>query len=259
MEPLGMLIDFTACIGCGECAKECRKVNGLGGTPSETDLSANNYTVVLKHEKLNYRKLCMHCLDPTCASVCPVGAFTKTELGPVLYDQDKCMGCRYCMMACPFGVPRYQWDKPVPVIRKCIFCHHRLEQGGETACSWVCPMGATRMGERSHLLEIARARIERHPERYVPKIYGERDAGGTSVLMLSSVPFELLGFPGNLSQEPLPELTWQVLSKIPSIVLTGGVLLGGLSWIINRRIQIESGELGDDEMGGEKKKEAGDE
>ncbi|HLA40976.1 MAG TPA: 4Fe-4S dicluster domain-containing protein, partial [Candidatus Glassbacteria bacterium] len=109
---------------------------------------------------------------------------------------------------------------------------------------------ATRMGERRDLLDIARARIARHPEKYVPKVYGERDAGGTSVLMLSSIPFELLGFPGDLSQEPLPELTWQVLSKIPSIVLTGGVLLGGLSWIINRRIQIESGELKDDQMSG---------
>ena len=243
MEPLGMLIDFTECIGCGECVKACQKQNNLPGEYLETDLSFRNYTVVLEKEGIYYRKLCMHCLDPVCVSVCPVGAFTKTEKGPVLYDPDKCMGCRYCMMACPFGVPRYQWDRAVPVIAKCIFCSERVAAGCETACSWVCPMGATRMGERRHLLEIAHARIRRYPERYVNHVYGEYDAGGTSVLMLSSVPFEKLGFPTHLGNEPLPNLTWSVLSKIPNIILTGGILLGGLSWIINRRIQLEKGTL----------------
>jgi formate dehydrogenase iron-sulfur subunit len=239
MEPLGMLIDFTECIGCGECVKACCQQNSLTGEPLATDLSAQNFTVVLKHGSLFYRKLCMHCVEPTCVSVCPVAALTKSERGPVLYDPDRCMGCRYCMMACPFGVPRYQWNSPAPVIAKCIFCSQRVAAGGETACSWVCPMGATRMGERSHLLEIARARIAQKPQRYVDYIYGETDAGGTSVLMLSSVPFADLGFPAGLGREPLPSLTWSVLSRIPSIVVTGGVLLGGISWIINRRIQLE--------------------
>ena len=242
-----MLIDFTECIGCGECVKACQKQNKLGDNPSKDDLSSHNYTVVLKQEGINYRKLCMHCQEPTCASVCPVGAFTKTALGPVIYDADKCMGCRYCMMACPFGVPRYQWDSAVPVIAKCIFCNERVAAGGETACSWVCPMGATRMGRRSDLLEIARGRVERHPDKYVNYIYGETDAGGTSILMLSSVPFDKLGFPMDLGAQPLPSLTWSVLSKIPSIVVTGGVLLGGLTWIINRRIQLDSGALVDPE------------
>ena len=165
------------------------------------------------------------------------------------------MGCRYCMMACPFGVPRYQWDRAVPVIAKCNFCIERVDAGGETACSWVCPMGATRIGPRRHLLEIAHARIERHPERYVNHVFGEYDAGGTSVLMLSSVPFEKLGFPTQLGNEPLPNLTWTVLSKIPNIVITGGVLLGGLSWIINRRIQLEEGRL--DQVGNKKEPETG--
>jgi len=238
-EPLGILIDFTECIGCGECVKACCQENHLTGKPNAQDLSASNYTVVLKHDDMYYRKMCMHCLEPTCVSVCPVAALTKSPDGPVLYDPDKCMGCRYCMMACPFGVPRYHWNSPTPVIEKCIFCHSRVESGGETACAWVCPMGATRMGRRSHLLEIARARIAMRPERYVNYIYGEQDAGGTSVLMLSSVPFDQLGFPVKLGDAPLPTLTWAVLSRIPGIVVTGGVLLGGISWIINRRIQLE--------------------
>ncbi|MBN2288757.1 MAG: 4Fe-4S dicluster domain-containing protein [Candidatus Glassbacteria bacterium] len=241
MEPIGMLIDFTECIGCQECEEACRQQNDLPENPSETDLSARNYTVVLRHEPsgIYYRKLCMHCLVPSCVSACPVGALTKSEQGPVLYDAGKCMGCRYCMIACPFGVPRYQWDKAVPLVSKCTFCSERVAAGGETACSWVCPMGATRMGERRHLLEIARDRIRRKPDRYYPHIYGETEAGGTSVLMLSSVPFKDLGFPTGVGVEPLPQLTWQVLSKLPGIVITGGLLLGGVSWVINRRIQLE--------------------
>lgn len=238
-EPLGILIDFTECIGCGECVNACREQNGLTGEPDRNDLSADNYTVVLDHEGLYYRKMCMHCQEPTCVSVCPVAALTKTAEGPVTYDPGKCMGCRYCMMACPFGIPRYEWRSAAPVIQKCIFCSERVAAGGETACSWVCPMGATRMGPRRHLLEIARSRIRSRPNRYVDYIYGESDAGGTGVMMLSSVPFEQLGFPMNLGGKPLPSLTWAVLSKIPGIVITGGVLLGGISWIINRRIQLE--------------------
>lgn len=239
MEPLGMLIDFTECIGCQECEKACQQENSLPDHPLETDLSARNYTVVLKHGGQFYRKLCMHCLEPTCVSVCPVGALTKSEKGPVLYDKNKCMGCRYCMISCPFGVPRYEWYKAAPVIRKCIFCYQRVEKGGETACSWVCPTGATRMGQRSHLLDIARERLRRRPERYVPQIYGKHEVGGTSVLMLSAIPFADLGFPVNLGAKSLPSLTWEALSKIPGIVITGGLLLGGLSWVINRRIRLE--------------------
>ncbi len=259
METLGMLIDFTECIGCGECVKACQQFNSLPPNPDPEHLSDRNYTVVLRYEEQYYRKLCMHCQDPTCASVCPVGAFTKTEQGRVLYNADKCMGCRYCMMACPFGVPRYQWSKAIPVIKKCVFCIHEVNGGKETACSWVCPMGATRLGRRHHLLDIAWSRIRRHPDRYVPYVYGENDAGGTSVLLLSGVPFEQLGYRMDLPQGPMPQLTWQVLSKIPSIVLTGGVLLGGLSWIINRRIQIETGDLKENELAGDKEKEVGDE
>ena len=236
-----MLIDFTECIGCQQCERGCREQNNLPENPDESDLSWKNFTVVLQHEESGqfYRKMCMHCNTPTCASVCPVAALEKTENGPVIYHPDKCMGCRYCMMACPFSVPRYQWNKPIPIITKCIFCNSRVEEGGETACSWICPTGATRMGTRSHLLEIARDRLARKPDRYYQHIYGENEVGGTSVMMISGVPFEELGFPVGLGQEALPNLSWKVLRLVPSIVVTGGLMLGGVSWIINRRIQLE--------------------
>ncbi|MEA2063912.1 MAG: 4Fe-4S dicluster domain-containing protein [Gemmatimonadota bacterium] len=242
METLGLLIDFTECIGCQECEVACQQQNKLPPDPLETDLSYRNYTVVLQHEASgqHHRKLCMHCITPSCVSACPVGALTKTARGPVLYDAGKCMGCRYCMVACPFGVPRYEWDSPAPVVAKCTFCNDRVAGGGQTACSWVCPTGATRMGTRKALLETARDRIRRKPGRYVNHIYGETEVGGTSVLMLSGVPFKELGFPTGLGTEPLPELTLQVLRKIPPVVIIGGLLLGGVSWIINRRIELEA-------------------
>jgi formate dehydrogenase iron-sulfur subunit len=238
MDSYGLLIDFTACIGCQACAKACKEANQLPGEPGEK-LSCTDYTVVKSHDKLFYRQLCMHCLTPTCVSVCPVAALEKSPQGPVTYDGDKCMGCRYCMLACPFNIPKYEWHDPTPVVRKCIMCVHRIEEGKETACSWACPMGATRFGERDRLLDIARGRISRHPDRYVNHIYGEKEVGGTSVLMLSSVPFAQLGFKETLPQEPLPNLTWTVLRKIPNIVLTGGIIIGGVWWVINRRMELD--------------------
>ena len=237
--PVSILLDFTLCIGCGACEKACQEEHNLPADPPEDRLDYRNYTVVLKKENQYYRKMCMHCIDPTCASVCPVAALEKTEEGPVVYHPDKCIGCRYCMMACPFEIPTYEWHKPIPVIRKCIMCNERVAAGKQTACAWVCPVGACRFGSRDKMLAIAKRRIAQFPERYVDYIYGEKEVGGTSVLMLSGVPFEDLGFRMDLGEQALPELTWTVMSKIPNIVITGGILLGGISWIIHRRMDIE--------------------
>ncbi len=238
MDNKGLLIDFTACIGCKACMKACKEANQLPGELG-TELSSENYTVVKSQNGLFYRQMCMHCQTPTCASVCPVGALTKSPLGPVNYDGSKCIGCRYCMLACPFKIPKYEWSNPNPVVRKCIMCIHRIEEGRETACSWVCPMGATRFGKRDRLLEIAHTRLKKHPDRYIDHVYGENEVGGTSVLMLSSVVFAELGFRNPLPNEPLPNLTWTVLRKIPNIVFTGGIILGGVWWVINRRMELE--------------------
>jgi formate dehydrogenase iron-sulfur subunit len=210
--------------------------------PVEEQPTAYTWTTVEERDGVNIRHLCMHCLEPTCVSVCPVGALSKTEEGPVVYDGDRCIGCRYCIMACPFGVPKYQWDRALPVVGKCVLCFDRVSAGEATACAAVCPTGATLFGERDELLQEARARIADGGERYVDHIYGEEEAGGTSVLMLASVPFERLGLPTHLPRQSLPMLTWQVLSKVPSFVVLAGVFLFGIHWITQRRVEVQAEE-----------------
>ena len=242
----GLLLDTTLCTGCGACAAACKEQNGLPGGIEERN-TAYTWTTVAKRGGQNVRHLCMHCLHPTCASVCPVGAMRKTPEGPVLYDAKKCIGCRYCIQACPFDVPKYQWDRPTPVVAKCILCQPRLAKGLPTACAAVCPTGATRFGRRDALVAEARERIAANPGRYVHHIYGLEEAGGTSVLLLSGVPFENLGLRVNLPNEALGTYTWNVLSRVPDIVTLGGALLYGIYWITKRREyvrQVEGGEEG---------------
>jgi formate dehydrogenase iron-sulfur subunit len=233
-----MLIDITMCVGCGSCQAACKAENGLPQEP-ETALSATAYTALAEYDGTFVRRLCQHCLDPTCVSVCPVGAFTKTAAGPVLYDADKCIGCRYCIQACPFDVPRYEWKSTQPRVRKCRFCAPRQAKGLPPACAEVCPTGATKYGERDALLREAYARIAAEPGKYVGRVYGAEDAGGTSILYLSAVPFEQLGFATRLGKRPLPELTESALSRIPSVVGIGGVMLYGIWWITNRRNEVQ--------------------
>lgn len=236
---VGLLFDTTRCIGCGACAAACKEQNNLP-LPIEPRTTAYTWTVVQERQGVHVRTLCMHCLEPTCVSVCPVGALTKTPEGPVVYDAAKCIGCRYCIMACPFGIPKYQWDRAVPIVGKCILCSGRIEAGLPTACAAVCPTGATLFGQREDLVREARSRIRARPARYVDHIYGLEEVGGTSVLMLSSVPFERIGFKNPLPRHPLPMLTWQVLSKIPDFVLIAGVLLYGIHWITERREHVRA-------------------
>jgi len=244
MKPKALLIDLTLCIGCNACQTACKEANGLPDTEEEK-LSSTAYTALEEHNGVYVRRMCQHCADPTCVSVCPVGAFEKTAAGPVLYDESKCIGCRYCMQACPFQVPRYEWDSTYPRVRKCIFCAGRLAEGLQPACAEACPAGATIFGNREDLVRIAHDRIAANPEGYIPRVYGLDEVGGTSVLYLSAVPFEELGFKTNLQRSALPDLTWNVLSKIPSIVAVGGVFLYGVYWITNRRDYVRSVEGGD--------------
>lgn len=233
-----MLIDLTKCVGCGACTLACKEINGLpagGGNK----LSATTWAAIEQRGNVNVRRSCMHCVDPACASVCPVSALRKTDAGPVIYDEDRCIGCRYCMVACPFGVPKYEWSKALPRVQKCILCNEkRLSKGLDPACASVCPTGATRFGDRDELIREAQNRLQTHPERYVDHIYGLKEAGGTSVIYISSVPFDQLGFPSGIQSDPYPRLTWQVLSQIPKVVGFGGVLMFGVWWIVNRRMEL---------------------
>ena len=235
-----ILTDLTKCLGCEACVLACKEINGLSKDVHSTKLSSQNFTVIRKQQNLNIRKHCMHCESPACASACPVGALKKTDVGAVVYDADLCMGCRYCIVACPFSVPTYEWDKPLPKVTKCTMCFEKaIEKGAEPACTSACPAGSTIFGDREKLIKEAKKRIQDNPDRYVNHIYGLKEAGGTSVLYLSSVPFANLGFPSSLRDEAYPELTWKILSKIPNVVGTAGVALFGAWWIINRRIKLQ--------------------
>ena len=236
-----VLYDSTLCVGCKACEGACAERWGLpynDKIAAEERLSAHKMTAIETHGERYSRRLCMHCAEPTCASVCPVGALQKTELGPVVYEASKCMGCRYCMTACPFQVPTYEWDQRLPKVRKCDMCYDRQRAGKPTACAEGCPTGATICGDRAAMVAEARKRLAEKPDQYYQKIYGLKEAGGTSVLYLSAVPFEKIGLKTDLPQEPLPALTWRVLSLVPDVVSVGSVLLGGIYWITNRRDEV---------------------
>jgi formate dehydrogenase iron-sulfur subunit len=234
-----ILNDLTKCIGCGACASACEEINGLPPQDKPSKLSSNAWTAIRTERGVNIRQQCMHCVDPACVSVCPVTALQKTPEGPVIYDETRCIGCRYCMLACPFGVPTYQWDSTLPKMQKCIMCYEkRVKEGKQPACTSVCPTGATVFGEREDLIRQAQNRIDHGRGRYVNHIYGLKEAGGTSVLYISPLPFEELGFKTQVQEAPYPKLTWAVLSKIPNIVGIGGVLMIGIYWVINRRITL---------------------
>ena len=236
-----ILYDSTLCIGCKACEAACAERWGLpynDRIAAEARISAHKLTTIETHGEHFSRKLCMNCEQPACASVCPVGALKKTALGPVIYDAEKCMGCRYCMQACPFQVPSYEWDARLPKMRKCNMCFERQSAGKPTACTEACPVGATIGGERDELIAEAKRRIAAEPAKYHNAIYGVREAGGTSVLYLSPVPFEQIGLPVNVPMKPLPETTWPVLELVPDVVSTGSLLLGGIWWITNRRAEV---------------------
>jgi formate dehydrogenase iron-sulfur subunit len=236
-----LLYDGTLCIGCRACEGACAERWGLpynDKIAAEEKISAHKLTTIETHGDKYCRRLCMHCAEPACASVCPVGALRKTAFGPVVYDAEKCMGCRYCLQACAFQVPTYEWDKRLPRMRKCDMCYERQMRGEPTACAAACPTGATKCGDRDALIAEARRRFEAKPSEYYGKIYGLEEAGGTSVLYLSAVPFAQIGLRTNVPQQPLPTLTWPVLEMVPDVVTTGSVLLGGIWWLTNRREEV---------------------
>jgi len=247
----GILTDVTKCIGCGDCVKACSQRNGLPAIPqkdyrSRDGLSGERYTSILHIKKDGQtsfvRKQCRHCLEPACVSACIVGALQTTPEGAVIYDKDKCIGCRYCMMACPFGIPRYEWKSPIPFIQKCTLCYEQIKDGGSPACTAACKQQATIFGDRDELLKIAKQRIADNPDRYINKVYGEKEVGGTSVLYISNVPLEFLAWQPDMDDKPLPDLTWAALKKVPPVALGMAGAMAGTYWIIERRMQLANGE-----------------
>jgi formate dehydrogenase iron-sulfur subunit len=243
MSRKAILTDITKCIGCLECVSACKREYNLPVEPPKVwqrsdGLSADNWTAVLQKPGKHYiRKQCRHCLDPACASACPVGALHSTDLGPVVYDRDKCLGCRYCMMACPFGIPRYDWDQRVPYVRKCIMCYDRIKDGKQPACTSACPTEATIFGDRDKLLAVARQRINDNPGKYIDRVWGEHEVGGTSVLYLSDIDLGFLSYQPDLGIS-LPRTTEAAMRGVFPAFFGMGAAMLGLNWIIRRRQKL---------------------
>ena len=262
----GCLVDLTRCVGCRKCEHACNQVNSL--PPPERsfeDPTVMNkvrrpdekaFTVINRYFPGQYNERnqlvptfvkiqCMHCQDPACASACIVGALSKEADGSVRYDASKCIGCRYCMVACPFEIPAYEYHNPVtPRVMKCTFCYDRIaKENGLPGCAGICPVEAITFGKRSVLLTTAKKRIKDNPSKYVDRIYGEKEVGGTSWMYISGVPFEKIGFI-DVPEEPTPKLAETIQHSLFSylwspIALYG--ILGGVMWASrNKREQNEN-------------------
>lgn len=259
-DPYGCLVDTTLCVGCRECEKACNRANEL--PPQQTGFSdpsvfeearrpdEDHFTVVNRYagapspdqearEDTYVKVQCMHCQDPSCVSACIVGALQKTSEGPVIYDEDRCIGCRYCMVACPFQIPAYEYEDPLaPRVRKCSLCFdNRTDASEPPACVKACPREAIVFGKREDLLTLARKKIEDNPARYNEHIYGEHEVGGTSWLYLTGRPHEELGLLP-LPENAPPRLTESIQHGIfqyglPPLALYGA--LGGIMWATNRK------------------------
>ncbi|MEO8612016.1 MAG: 4Fe-4S dicluster domain-containing protein [Chloroflexota bacterium] len=192
----GFLIDVSHCIDCRTCMVACSVENNVPMDSTRIWIKDTGVTGTfpdLKRFTGPYH--CMHCIDPSCVSACTVGALQRNEDGIVVYDNEICIGCRYCMYACPFEVPNYEWDQQLPLVVKCDMCAARLGEGQQPACAATCPTGAIKFGKYEDMLAEAHQRINDNPGKYVDHIYGEHENGGTATLYISPVPFEALGFP----------------------------------------------------------------
>lgn len=258
-ESYGMLVDTTMCVGCRKCEWACARANGLTTAPVETyedktvfdaqrRMKADAYTVVNRYanparpEQPVYAKVqCMHCLKPACASACIVGALQRQDGGAVTYDAWKCIGCRYCMVACPFQVPAYEYNDPwTPEVRKCSFCFKAgQEKGWAPACAEMCPPGCLTFAKREALLALAHEKIAAAPDLYHPRVYGEHEVGGTAWLYLTSRPAEELEFQ-SFPATPVPTLTETIQHGIFKAGLPP-LLLYGLLGILMRTFGKEGG------------------
>jgi Fe-S-cluster-containing dehydrogenase component len=257
-ERIGLLHDTTLCVGCRSCEAACKEVNELPPIKQpigdmtvfdrERRTTHTEFTVVNRYqvggEEIFRKHQCMHCNEPSCASVCLVKALTKSPEGPVLYDPSVCVGCRYCMMTCPYYALAYEYDSYNPRVMRCTMCYERIIEGEVPGCAEACPMGAITYGRRSDLLQLARDRIAKRPEKYVAHVFGEHEFGGTSWLVLAGTSLSDLGLGSleNASHTALPELTKSFLSVVPLVLTMWPGLLLGFYAFTKRRNEVSESE-----------------
>ncbi|MBW2092459.1 MAG: 4Fe-4S dicluster domain-containing protein [Deltaproteobacteria bacterium] len=265
-ETLGCLVDTTLCIGCRKCEQACKERHSLPEPDkSFEDLTvfeaqrrpdAGSYTVVNRYapgrfisgdynKSATYVKFqCMHCVDPACVSACLVGALTKRPEGPVIYDASKCIGCRYCMVACPFQIPAFEFHVALtPEIKKCTFCFEYIKKGELPACARICPTQAMTFGKRADLLKAAEWKIKSNPGKYVDHIYGEHEVGGTSWMYIAAKPFAEIGLPRLVDKAPprLTEALQSALFQFFAVPLGFFALFGAIMWITGKKKKTGSG------------------
>lgn len=257
---MGVLVDFTRCIGCRSCEAACNKVNNL----PEPDLPFDDVSVfehkrrtheksrtvvnryeVEGHEEPIFRKIqCNHCAEPGCLSSCFVNAYTKTDTGAVTYNGKVCVGCRTCMIACPFYIPAYSYSSVLnPLIVKCTMCYDtRLVDGKPPGCVEACPTNVMTLGKREDLIFMAHQRIRLNPGKYVNHLYGEKEVGGTAWMYLSPVPFEELGFDTTIGEKPIFGYVKEFLSIVPMVLTIWPALFSGFYLLATRKGKLNQQE-----------------
>ena len=257
-EFVGILVDTTRCIGCRGCEVACSEehdnyvpdVLNDGALEKRRKTSDKQWTVVNKFETekgdVFVKTQCMHCYQAACATACPTEAMKQMKGGPVIWRGNKCIGCRFCMVSCPFDMPKFEYGEWNPKIQKCTMCFERLEKGQKPVCVEACPTDALMFGSRLKNLEVARHRIYSHPDNYVHHIYGEHEVGGTGYIYLSAVPFEQIGFRTDLGKRPYPEYTKEFLYAVPMILFGMPAFLLGLNALSDNKKPPIEGELSSD-------------
>ena len=264
----GVLVDTTFCIGCRRCEWACNEWNKNPNQPVKNfedktvfqtvrRTRAATFTVVNRfknpddNKPVYVKKQCMHCENPACLSACFVDAFRKTEKGAVIYNPDVCVGCRYCMVACPFDIPAYEYNEPIsPRVTKCTFCFDRISKEGKVpACAEICPTETLRFGKRQDLITLAYERIRNNPRRYIKHVYGEHEVGGTSWLYLSAVPFEQIGFRTDLGKKTIPDMSkgFLFMTKVFEIIAAWPLVFAAfyaLSKVKDRKNKSETSSQG---------------
>ncbi len=286
---VGMLYDSTLCVGCKACVSKCKEVNSLPRVKESNldawdearDLSGDTYNVIKIYkngtaetkdvEENGFafeKRSCMHCVDPGCVSVCPVTAMRKDpKTGIVTHHPDACIGCRNCMVGCPYNVPQFQYKKTFGQINKCQMCNQegvgRIDNGQMTGCAEACPTGATLFGTRKELLAEAKRRTElkagdiynyprgdlSKPDSYHEKevpvykkhVWGEKEAGGTNVMHISSISFDKLGMPP-LGDRSAASISEGVQHSLYSYLALPAVALAGLTYVVKRNSDDEGGD-----------------